>query len=121
MHNKFSVVRWLALFVYFAGLVFVFATKNVKMWNLCNIAATGLLCFDGFVITPRPTLSLFNTRSDVKPKSRPSPLMWVGFALLLVSCIYFSHIRTSALLAMSALLLLVLNRYTKTDSVPTNK
>jgi len=121
MRDRFGSVRLLALVVYFAGLVFVLVTKNVRMQQLFNIAAGGLICFDSFVLSPPPTLSLLSTRDDVKPKFRPGPLVWVGFGFLLVALLFFSHIRTSALLTMSALFLLVLDRYTKSNPGSTNK
>jgi len=117
MRNNLSAVRWLASLVLFAGLVFVFVTKNVRFQLLFNIAASGLICFDNFVLSPRSKLSLLNASNDVKPKFRPSPLMYVGFILLFVSLLFMSYIRTSALLMMSALLVLVLDQYTRTNSV----
>jgi hypothetical protein len=59
MRDRFSAVRWLALFVYFAGLVFMFVTNNVRFLLLFNIAASGLICFDNVVLSRPPTLSLF--------------------------------------------------------------
>lgn len=88
MRDRFGSVRLLALVVYFAGLVFVLVTKNVRMQQLFNIAAGGLICFDSFVLSPPPTLSLLSTRDDVKPKFRPGPLMWVGFGFLLVALLF---------------------------------
>ena len=54
MRDRFGSVRLLALVVYFAGLVFVLVTKNVRMQQLFNIAAGGLICFDSFVLSPPP-------------------------------------------------------------------
>jgi hypothetical protein len=121
MRNKFSGLRWLALFLYFVGLILVFVTKNVKIQPLFNLVAGFLICFDSFVIAPRPTLSLFSASDDAKPRFRLSPLMSIGFVLLFVSVIYFSHIRTSALLAMLGLLLLVFDRNMNANSVTTNR
>jgi hypothetical protein len=117
MRDKFTAVRWVAVLVYFVGLVFVFVTKNVRMQLLFNIAASLLICFDTFVLAARPTLSLLGAGSDVKPRFRPSAKVWVGFALLLAGIICFSHIRMSAFLMMLGLCSLVLDRYRKTSPV----
>ena len=117
MRNTFSAVRWLAFFVFLVGLVFVFVTKNVRFQLLFNAVASGLICFDSFVLAPRPKLSLLNASNNVKPKFRPSLLMWVAFLPLVVSLLYMSHIRASALLMMSAFLLLGLDQYMRSNSV----
>ena len=117
MRNTFSATRWLALFIFFAGLVFVFVTRNSRFQLLFNIAACGLICFDSFVLAPRPKLSLLNASNDVKPKFRPSPLMWVAFLPLVVSLLYMPHIRASALLMMSGFFLLGLDQYMRSNSV----
>jgi hypothetical protein len=121
MRDKFNAVRWLALLVYFAGLVLLFITQNVRMSLLFNIFASGLICFDSFVLTPQPRLSVLGSREDMKPKFRPSRLAWVGFALLLAGLISSFHIRLSALLMMSGLCSLVLDRYIKTSSISESK
>jgi hypothetical protein len=91
------------------------------MQLLFNIAASGLICFDTFVLVPQPKLSLLGDRDDVKPKFRLTPLMCVGFALLFAGCIYLSHVRIAAVLTMSALCLLLLDRYRKTNSFSASK
>jgi hypothetical protein len=116
MRSTFSAARWLALFSFFAGLVFVFFTKNTRFQLLFNIAACGLICFDSFVLAPRPKLSLLDG-SDVKQKFRPSLLMWVAFLPLAVSLFYMPHIRASALLMMSAFFLLGLDQYMRSNSI----
>jgi hypothetical protein len=121
MVDKFSAVRSSAVFVYFAGLVFVLFTKNVRVQLLFNLAAMLLLCFDYYVLTPRPTLSLSGIHDTDRPKFRLSPLMIVCFALIIASCVYISHIRVSAVLMMSGLFLSVLDRHTKVGSISAGK
>jgi hypothetical protein len=91
--------------------------KNVRMQLLFNIAASLLICFDIFVLAPRPTLSLLGAGVSVKPRFRPGAKVWTGFALLLGGVICLSHIRMSAFLTMLGLCLLVLDRYRKTSPV----
>jgi hypothetical protein len=116
MRSSFSAARWLALFVFFAGLVLVFVTKNVRLQLLFNIAASGLICFDSFVLAPRPKLSLLNASNDAKTKFRPSLLTWVAFVPLVASLLYMSHIRLSALLMMSAFFLLGVDQFMGSNS-----
>jgi hypothetical protein len=117
MGDKFTAVRWVAVLVYFVGLMFVFVTKNVRMQLSFNIAASLLICFDIFVLAPRPTLSLLGAGVSVKPRFRPGAKVWTGFALLLGGMMCLSHIRMSAFLTMLGLCLLVLDRYRKTSPV----
>jgi hypothetical protein len=114
MPDKFSAARWLAPAVYFAGLVFIFITNNTRWWTLFCLVASLLFCFDLFVLTPRPKLSLLNARDDAKPKFQRSGLMWVAFALILIGCLDTRHVRASASLIMSGLCLAIVDHYRST-------
>jgi|SRR5580658_2618977 drug/metabolite transporter (DMT)-like permease len=117
--DKFGPLRWVAVFIYFAGLLFIFATGNSpKILTLFNLVAGVLACLDCYVVAPRPVMSLLNPGSDVRTKFRPGPLMWAGFAVGLVSLIWISHVRISALLMMSVFCLLVLDRFMRTRPRP---
>jgi hypothetical protein len=121
MADKFRTVRSIAFSIYFAGLMFILVTKNVKVQLLISIGAMLLVCFDYYVLTPQPVLSLSGVRDADRLKFRLSPLMFGCFALIIASCVYMSHIRLSAVLMMSGLLLLVLDRYTKASPIFTRK
>src|SRR5277367_736636 len=117
MRNKISAVRWLAMAVYFAGFVFVFFTKNSRWLTLFGLVSSTFLCFDLYVLTPRPKLSLLHSGQDAKPKFRwPSRLEWVAFVLLLIAFICFSRVRLSALLMMSGLSLAAYEQYQRPGS-----
>jgi hypothetical protein len=75
-----------------------------------------LICFDSFVLAPRPKLSLLNASNDAKTKFRPSLLTWVAFVPLVASLLYMSHIRLSALLMMSAFFLLGVDQFMGSNS-----
>jgi hypothetical protein len=122
MPDKFSAARWLALAVYLAGLVFIFITNNTRWWTLFCLVASLLFCFDLFVLTPRPKLSLLNAGDDAKPKFQRSGLMWVAVALVVIGCLDSPHIRASALLIMSGLCVAAFDQYrrTKANSVARN-
>jgi drug/metabolite transporter (DMT)-like permease len=118
MRDKFSLVRWLALAILFAGLLIVFFTENPRWWILFNGMALLMICFDSFVLTASPKLSLLHPADDPKPKFRPSPLLWIAFALLLIGgiCgIYGAHLRLSALLNMSGLCLAAFIQYRRAN------
>lgn len=123
MRNKFSVVRWLALAVYFVGLLYVFFTGNDRSLTLFNGMAIILVCLDSYVLTPRPKLSLLHPADDAKPKFRLSPTLWAAFALLVIGGIYGyrSHIRLSALLMMSGLCLAIMDQNRRPGSVSSNR
>jgi hypothetical protein len=114
MRDTFSLVRWSALAVFFAGCVFVFFTENPRWWTLFNLVASLLICFDSYLLARPPKLSLLHP-GETKPKFRwPSRLAWVAFALLLGGFVYSAHIRLSALLMMSGLCLAALDQYRRT-------
>jgi len=113
MTHKFRTVQSIALFIYFAGLVFVLVTRNVRVQLLITSGALLLFCFDYYVLTPHPVLSLSGARDGGSLKFRLSPLMFGCFALIIVSCVYMSHVRLSAVLMMSGMFLSVLDRYRK--------
>jgi uncharacterized membrane protein YfcA len=118
MRDKFSLVRWLALAILFAGLLLVFFTDNLRWSTFFNFVASLLICFDLYVLASPPKLSLLHPADDPKPKFRLSPLQWAVFALVLIGCsygIYGSHIRLSALLMMSALSLAAFDQYRRTN------
>lgn len=119
MRDKFSVVRSSALAVYCAGLVFIFITNNTRWWSLFGLVSSLLMCFDLYVLTPRPKLSLLNADDDVKRKFQPSGLMWVALALLMIGCLDTRHVRASASLITSGLCLAIFDQYRKSkpDSV----
>jgi hypothetical protein len=105
----------------FAGAVYILVTKNVTVQLLFNIAAMLLLCFDHYVLTPRPTLSLSVIREVDRPKFRLSPLMFVCFALIMASCVSIPYIRVSRPLMITGLFMSVLDRYAKTGSISATK
>jgi drug/metabolite transporter (DMT)-like permease len=122
MRDNFSLVRWFALAVFFAGCVFVFFTENSRWWALFNLVASLLICFDSYILTRPPKLSLLNAGDKTKPKFRwPSRLAWVAFAFLLIGFVCTPHIRLSALLMMSGLCLAAFDQYRRTRFISPNK
>jgi hypothetical protein len=121
MRDKFSAVSWLAIGVYFAGLVFVFFTENVRIQILFNFAASSLVCLDSFMFRAQPKLSLLDAHDDVKPRFHLSPLMLLGFGFLVAGCITVSHTRISAVLMALGICFLALDRYAKTNSIAASK
>jgi hypothetical protein len=117
MRDKFTLVRWLSLTIYFAYCVLVFFAENTRWWALFGLVSSLLLCFDLYVLTPQPKLSLLHPSDDAKPKFRPTLLTWSVFALLFIGCAFSDHVRLSALLMMmSALCLAVYDQYRITNS-----
>jgi len=105
-------------------LLIVFFTENPRWWTSFNGVALLMICFDSFALTALPKPSLLHPADDPKRKFRPSPLLWIAFALLIVGgiCgIYGSHLRLSALLNMSGLCLAAYEQYQKPRSVSPNK
>jgi hypothetical protein len=118
MRDKFSLVRWLALAILFVGWLIVSFAENLRWLILFNLVTSLLICFDLYVLTPQPKLSLLHPADDPKPKFRLSPLQWAVLALVLMGCsygIYGSHLRLSALLMMSALSLAAFDQYRRTN------
>ena len=121
--DRFGGLLWVALSVYFAGLLFVFVTENAKIWILFSLAAGAIACVDYYVrkaTLPRSTVPLLDPR-DSRKRFQYSPLIWAGFALALLALICISHIRISALLLMTALCVLVLSRYQTTRPASVRK
>lgn len=121
MHDRFSTVRWLAFLVFVAGFVCVFVTQNVRMQFWFNLAALALICLDTFALAPRQTYSMLGSRDEAKPKVGPSALMGMGLVFLTAALIYHSQIRVSAVLMMSGMCLLALDRYLKATSISASK
>lgn len=122
MRDNFSPVRWFALGVFFAGCVFVFFTENPRWWTLFNLVGSLLICFDSYILTRPPKLSLLHFADETKPKFRwPSQLAWTAFALLLVGVVCTPHFRLSALLMMSGLCLAAFDQYRRTSFISPNK
>jgi Na+-transporting NADH:ubiquinone oxidoreductase subunit NqrB len=101
--------------VYFAGWVFVFFTDNTRWWPLFNGVLGLLLCFNLYVLAPRPKLSLFHPAESPNRSFRPSWLQSSAFALLAFGLAFSYHVRVSALLMMSGLCLAAFDQYRKTN------
>jgi hypothetical protein len=124
MRDKFSAVRWLAMAILFAGWLIVFFAENLQWLTLFNLVSSLLICFDLYVLTPQPKLSLLHPANDPWPKFHLSPLQWAVFALVLLGCsfgFYGSRIRLSALMIMSALSLAAFDQYRRTGFISPNK
>jgi hypothetical protein len=115
MRDTFSLVRWFALGTLFAGSVFVFFTENPRWWTLFNLVASLLICFDSYILTRPPKLSLLKPGDETKPKFQwPSRLAWAAFALLLIAWFCLPHVRLAALTMMSGLSLAAFDQYRRT-------
>jgi hypothetical protein len=116
MRAKFSLVRGFALALLFAGCVFVFFTENTRWWTVFNFAASLCICFNLYVSTSPPNLSLLHPGDHAKPKLRPNLLMGSVFALLFTGYGFSSRIRLSALMLLSALCLAAFDPYRRTNA-----
>ncbi len=118
MREKLSAAHWLGVVICFAGFASVLVTKSVRVLLWFGLAVNLLICFDRSMWKRSPTLSLSGARDEMETRFRPSPLVWAGFALTLAGWICFSHIRTAAVLMMTGFSLMLLDRFTKTRSIP---
>ncbi len=112
--DRFTPLAWTAVSIWLSGLIFVFVTKNMKLWDVFNISAGSLVVVDYFVqrqTSPRLVPSILFKAASSKTKVKFGARVWVGFALLLISGGFISHVRIFASLLMVAFSLLIFDRY----------
>ncbi|MGA7855161.1 MAG: hypothetical protein WCA15_17705 [Candidatus Acidiferrales bacterium] len=117
--DKFTPLGWIAVSTWVSGLIFVFVTKNMKLWAYFNISAGSLGVVDYFVqrqTSPQLAASILRDATTPKAKVKFGALSWVGFALLLISSGFISHVRIFASLMMAAACLLIFDRYKRARS-----
>jgi hypothetical protein len=117
--DKFTTLGWTGVCIWLSGLIFVFVTRNMKLWDYFNISAGSLAMVDYFVqrqTSPQLAPSILCDASIPKAKVKFGALSWAGFALLLISSGFISEVRILASLMMAAACLLIFDRYKRSHS-----
>jgi hypothetical protein len=113
LQDELGLAQWVGAAIMLAGLVFLFYTENVRVWMRFTWAGAFVIGIDYYIkklTAHQPTLSLLEVSKKPKMKVRYSPLLWIGFGLMLVACIFVSHIRIFASLMILGFCVLLYNR-----------
>jgi drug/metabolite transporter (DMT)-like permease len=113
LQDELGLAQWVGAAIVLAGLVFLLYTENVRAWSRFTMAAGFVIGIDYCIkkLTARkPTLSLLEVSEKPKTKIRYGPLLWIGFGLMLVACVFIPHIRIFASLMISGFCVLIFDR-----------